>query len=152
MNINTIILIGIFALLLLISWSISIYSIIILKNVNKELEYKRNINTVLSNLNYKVSDDDMTILDKIIEEERDKYILLKFEFQNNLYIKEDMQNEMIRIILTKVMERISPIVYEKLKYIYNQNVLEDIICEKVKFSVMDYAIKVNGGYNDEAGV
>lgn len=152
MNINTIILIGIFALLLLISWSISIYSIIILKNVNKELEYKRNVNTVLSNLNYKVSDDDMTILDKIIEEERDKYVLLKFEFQNNLYIKEDMQNEMIRIILTKVMERISPIVYEKLKYIYNQNVLEDIICEKVKFSVMDYAIKINGGYNDEAGV
>lgn len=152
MNVNTILLIGIFVLVLLISWSISVYSILILKNVNKELEYRRNMNTVLSNLNYKVSDDDMTVLDKLIEEERDKYVLLKFEFQNNLYIKEDMQNEMIKNILTKVMERISPIIYEKLKYIYNQDVLEDIICEKVKFSVMDYAIKVNGGYNDEVGV
>lgn len=87
------------------------------------------------------------LLMKIITEEIDDYKVRNFAYrENELYINEDMQKEMINIVTTKVIKRITPAIETNIKLIYiikSQEDLINIIGTIVSMQVLSYCIEVN---------
>lgn len=87
------------------------------------------------------------IIHRIINEEVDRYKILNFAYEEDeLYITEDMQKEMINVVTTKTIMRITPAIMVNLKLIYNindNNNLINIIGELVSLKVLDYSIETN---------
>lgn len=140
----------IFILLLSIPYIILfIILIMVMNKLSKEMQYKREYDERIFNLNFNLNNDDIKLLDNLIKEELEKYIIINFEHNPNLYIKEKEQNKMIKELLKQTLYKLSPILKNKLEYVYNKEVVEDIILEKIKFSTMEYVISVNGEYVDD---
>ena len=119
--------------------------IIIYKELKKKnsLEEKRLLYELQSN-----EDENFELLDKMITDAVAQYQVIKFGTDQDLYINEKEQKAMLNKVLKDVLEKISPIYYQKLILIYNENKLEDIIFQKVSMAVFSYAISVNGSYNE----
>lgn len=92
-------------------------------------------------------DSKYELLGKIITEEVDDYKIKNFVYrENDLYINEDMQKEMINIVTTKVLKRITPAIKTNIKLIYNINNNEDLINTIgtiVSMQVLSYCIETN---------
>ena len=92
-------------------------------------------------------DSKYELLGKIITEEVDDYKIKNFVYrENDLYINEDMQKEMINIVTTKVLKRITPAIKTNIKLIYNINNNEDlinVIGTIVSMQVLSYCIETN---------
>lgn len=92
-------------------------------------------------------DSKYELLGKIITEEIDDYKVRNFAYrENELYINEDMQKEMINIVTTKVIKRITPAIETNIKLIYiikSQEDLINIIGTIVSMQVLSYCIEVN---------
>lgn len=90
-------------------------------------------------------EENFNIIDNIIQHEIDVYQIYNFPtYIEDMYIKEADQQEMLKYILERVLKKISPVYMNKLKYIYNEDVLEDIIFEKVRDSVLNLTVEING--------
>ena len=63
----------------------------------------------------------------------------ELELQKRL---ENISN-MEKYVLTKILNNISQLQLQKLKYIYNDQKLEDIIYEKIQLAVISYATEIN---------
>ena len=99
-------------------------------------------------IEYHIKEDDFLVLDKLIEESFNQYQVLHVEMLNVDFIKSDTQNKMVTDLLTIVLKRISPLYINKLKYIYNIEYIEDIILEKIRLLVINFAVETNGGLNE----
>ena len=102
----------------------------------KEKEFLYNIDMSEEN-NFKM-------LDAMIEDSLTRYRISYLEYNDELYISDEDQKKMITWIMKDILQNMSPVYYDRLKYIYNKNKLEDIICNKVTMSVLGYTISVNG--------
>ena len=87
------------------------------------------------------------LLMKIITEEIDDYKVRNFVYrENELYINEDMQKEIINIVTTQVIKRITPAIETNIKLIYiikSQEDLINVIGTIVSMQVLSYCIEVN---------
>lgn len=93
------------------------------------------------------NEENFLILDRLISDEINIYKIYNFPpLEEDMYINEEDQNKMIRVVLTQVLKKISPVYIEKLKYIYNEIIIEDIIYEKIRDSVMNFTIEINGEF------
>ena len=124
-------------LLLLIIFTILIFGIL------KEIKQKRNLEQLKLNLNYQITDNDFSLLDKLIGETFQQYQILNIELLNTNHITEELQNKIIEDLLRMVLYRISPIYMNKLSYIYNIDHIEDLILEKIRLIVIDYSVENN---------
>lgn len=148
-NNELILLIFILAIFIVFSATMIACFILLYKSVNKidsRIEFMFNDYRQLYSLRYKLNKDDLALLDTIINESLNEYKILNFEYENNIYIKEDEINKMVASVLKNVLTKMSPLFLDKLSYIYNKNVLEDEILKKVRFSVLAYVTEVNGNY------
>lgn len=94
-------------------------------------------------------EDNFLILDKIIQNECQSWQIYNVpSFEKDCYMTEENQNKMLRGVLSQVLKKLSPVYINKLKYIYNEEVIEDIIFEKVRDSVLNFTVEINGTYND----
>lgn len=116
---------------------------VLLFNVLKEIKQRRNLEQLKINLDYNVTDNDFILMDKLIGETFQQYQILNIELLNKDHITEEMQTKMIEDLLRKVLTRMSPIYMNKLSYIYNVEHIEDIILEKIRIIVIDYAVENN---------
>lgn len=94
-------------------------------------------------------DDNFKILDDVVKNEIAVYALYNFPNTNDLYITKDNIDKMIKDVLKKVLNKLSPVYLNKLKYIYNESNLEDTIYEKVRDGVLQYSIEINGTFRDK---
>lgn len=92
-------------------------------------------------------DSDLSVIDIIINNEVESYKLYNIISKQIVYINEEEQQKMIYAVLKNVLASISPHLINKLKFIYNYNIIEDIICEKVKTKVLETAIDINSSSN-----
>ena len=148
-NSELILLIFILAIFIVLSATMIACFILLYKSVSKidsRIEFMFNDYRQLYSLRYKLNKDDLALLDTIINESLNEYKILNFEYENNIYIKEDEINKMVASVLKNVLTKMSPLFLDKLSYIYNKNVLEDEILKKVRFSVLEYVTEVNGNY------
>ena len=92
-------------------------------------------------------DSKYELLGKIITEEVDDYKIKNFAYrEDDLYINEEMQKEMINIVTTKIIKRITPAIKTNLKLVYNINSDEDlinIVGTLVSMEVLSYCIETN---------
>lgn len=96
-----------------------------------------------------IDESNFIILDNLIRDEINIYQIYNLpSFEDKLYISEKEQQKMLKIILSNVLKKISPIYMNKLKYIYNEEVIEDIIFEKVRDSVMNLTVEINGSLSE----
>lgn len=93
--------------------------------------------------------DNFNILDNLIKHESDMYQVYNFpSYVEDMYITEEDQNKMLKTVLSNVLKKISPIYMNKLKYIYNEDIIEDIIFEKVRDAVLNVSVEINGQFAD----
>lgn len=91
----------------------------------------------------------MTIIDDLISEVFDNYVLLNFTNDlEHLYINEDMELAAVKNIFTTVYTSVSDVVISKLEMVYSTKYIEDLIVHKVQKRVMDIKIEINGNYRE----
>lgn len=118
--------------------------------VGKRLENNTSLNERMYLFSLPINtEENFLILDKMIKEEIDRYTIYNFPKTDDLYINEEDQTKMLRYILSQVLKKISPVYMNKLRYIYNEEVIEDIIYEKVRDGVLNYTVEINGTFRDK---
>lgn len=119
---------------------------LISKKINMDSELKEKMFMFSLPIN---DEDNLNILDMVIKNEMDVYTIYNFPaYSDDLYISEDDQNKMIVYILKETLRKMSPVYISKLEFIYNKEVLEDIIYGKIRDMVLSYTIEVNGSFSD----
>lgn len=144
-----ILLISIEAVIVLSILAVFIALMVLLKNITTILNKKINIENKKMLFDIEITEDITNLLDNIIQESVAKYRITYLELRTDLYINEKIQNDMIRWVIKDTLNRISPVYYEKLCYVYNEDVIQDIIYEKASLAVLNYTISVNGTYDDK---
>lgn len=144
-----ILLISIEAVIVLSILAVFIALMVLLKNITTILNKKINIENKKMLFDIEITEDITNLLDNIIQESVAKYRITYLELRTDLYINEKIQNDMIRWVIKDTLNRISPVYYEKLCYVYNKDVIQDIIYEKASLAVLNYTISVNGTYDDK---
>lgn len=117
--------------------------IIILYNINKNINDKKELELLKLNFEFEPKEDDFEILDRLIQENLATYRVLKLENIEKLYITEEIQRKLFEYILRETMYQISPVNMQKLSYLYNKDRLDDIITQKINMAILDYTVEVN---------
>lgn len=92
--------------------------------------------------------DDISILDKIIQDEFQRYEIMELAHKENLYITNEIQAKMIKTIFSRVYTSLSDDLFDKFSIIYKRTYIEDLIAQKVQMVVLNYTIEINGNYKD----
>lgn len=114
----------------------------------REFRRKNDIEQLQMNLDFRIDDSDLSLIDHLIEESFNRYCFLNYDKANKEYINSQIQEEMMQETLRMTLQRISPIYLNKLGFIYNKEYIEDIIFEKIQVVVIDYCVEVNGGLSE----
>lgn len=114
----------------------------------REFRRKNDIEQLQMNLDFRIDDSDLSLIDHLIEESFNRYCFLNYDKANKEYITSQIQEEMMQETLRMTLQRISPIYLNKLGFIYNKEYIEDIIFEKIQVVVIDYCVEINGGLNE----
>ena len=91
----------------------------------------------------------MDILDKIIQQAFERYQILNLGHRENLYINEELQQNIIKNLTIEIYTSISDDIWDKLALIYKKEHIEDIIVQKIQMIVLTYTIEINGHYKDD---
>lgn len=115
---------------------------------NKSIEVKhRELNiTEYDKINKTTFDSTMDLVDEIITDVFTRYTIMNTELKDNLYMNEEMINEMMFNVLKEAYTSISPQLLNKLNSIYNREYVDDVIAKKVQMLTMSYVIQTNGTY------
>lgn len=108
-----------------------------------EQKKKRRLEEIRINISTNINDENFVNLENIISECLDEYKVLNIEAQDKIYIDDDMQTKMIKDITTEVYMRLSPAMYDRLKFVYNPEMLLSIITKKVSLYVLEYRVTKN---------
>ena len=141
-----------YIILILICSIILIFNISILVAllcIYKAISTRNDIELAKVELSVTPSDNDFNLIDKLINEEVNKYHALYTEPNNITYINEEYILKMSRDILKNILSSLSNSFLTKLSYIYNIDKLEDIIYQKIQMAVIAYSVEVNSEVKEE---
>lgn len=105
----------------------------------QELELKN----VEISLKYPINVDISKLLEEIISDCFNEYILFNVEFKDVTYINEALEKEILTDVSQMVIDRLSPIVINRLEILYNKANLSDIITQKVYMFILNYELEKN---------
>lgn len=142
------VLLKIFIIFLIIFMTTSFISVFILvvKIIDKVITYKNrklDIDKYIANMDIDIDENYELLLDKIINTCFDEYKILNLIIKPDWYIKEDEEIVINKEVASLVAQRLSPVIMEKLKVLYNEEAIFDIIAKKVHFIVTNYVIDHN---------
>ena len=132
--------------------TITINTILVTRTWKASIEQKREQSKAQSSYylaSVPINMDELDILDKIIQQDFERYQILKLGHKPNLYISEEMQQQIIMDIATEVYTSISDNIWDKLSLIYRKEHIEDIIVQKIQMLVLTYTVEINGNYKDD---
>lgn len=132
--------------------TITINTILVTRTWRASIEQKREQSKAQSSYylaSVPINMNELDILDKIIQQDFERYQILKLGHKPNLYITESMQQKIIMDIATEVYSSISDNIWDKLSLIYKKDHIEDIIVQKIQMLVLSYTVEINGNYKDE---
>ena len=139
------------ALVLLTLITITANTILVTRTWKASIEQKREQSKAQSSYylaSLPINLNELEILDKIIQQNFERYQILKLSHKDNLYITEEMQQKIIMDITTEVYTSISDNIWDKLSLIYKKDHIEDIIVQKVQMLVLAYTVEINGNYKE----
>lgn len=108
----------------------------ILKEKNNLLEYKINLDAV-------IDESIPTILNNLISEAFQDYMMLNLSYQNELNITAEIENNILKGVGEAVAARLSTNLQIKLGMYYNSEGLWDIISAKICMLVTNYVVEKN---------
>lgn len=82
----------------------------------------------------------MNILDSFIQDIFSEYIILNIEFKYEV-VNSKVESIILKDVSELVFTRMSPMLYKKMRIIYSEDQLTDIITKKVNLLCIDYSIK-----------
>ena len=132
--------------------TITINTILVTRTWKASIEQKREQSKAQSSYylaSVPINMNELDILDKIIQQDFERYQILKLGHKPNLYITESMQQKIIMDIATEVCSSISDNIWDKLSLIYKKDHIEDIIVQKIQMLVLSYTVEINGNYKNE---
>lgn len=132
---------------IILTFNISI--LVALLCIYKAISTRNDIELAKVELSVTPSDNDFNLIDKLINEEVNKYHALYTEPNNITYINEEYILKMSRDILKNILSSLSNSFLTKLSYIYNIDKLEDIIYQKIQMAVIAYSVEVNSEVKEE---
>lgn len=133
-------------LVLCISGALAIIAVSVRSIVNaicKSKEEER-----LFNLDINKLTSDMLFIDSLIEDAVLNYRILNIDHNEDFYMSQRAETEMITEVLKNVLSKISPMIYKKLHILYDDSTLEDIIYKKISISVLEVKLEINGSYSN----
>lgn len=132
--------------------TITINTILITRTWRASIEQKREQAESISRYNLAsipINIDELDILDKIIQQAFERYQILNLGHRENLYINEELQQNIIKDLTIEIYTSISDDIWDKLALIYKKEHIEDIIVQKIQMIVLTYTIEINGHYKDD---
>ena len=86
------------------------------------------------------------LLQDLIKKCIDEYALLTFAFNEEPYITEEMEQDMIHNVLERLWYRMSPAIKENLYFLYNaenDDKLLELLATQVALHVVDFKVSIN---------
>jgi hypothetical protein len=116
-------------------WCSILYALIIL---NRRTENQKII------IEQSVYDENIpAVVDKIILECLNEYIVLNKGWKEKEYIREEDEKEIINALIEIVLTRMSKTMLRKIRAYYNEELAEEVITEKIYMLVLNYTIENN---------
>lgn len=95
------------------------------------------------NINATINESIPALLDMIVEECFNEYIVLNVAYKNIDYINSEIEQEIMKGVGEMVSQRISSALLSKFSLYYNLKAISNIISGKIYLMVMDYVIETN---------
>ena len=108
-----------------------------------------NINAYNIHVTTPHDDEAVKILDKLIEDTMTDYLLLNRVFKEKNFINSSEEQKIVHEVTDLVSSRISPIVLDKLNFIYNEDAIYEVIGKKTYIRVMSYVMDNNRVINNK---
>ena len=136
------------------AWYFLVVAIVIIcsSKLNTWLAIKKetnNINAYNSQVTTPHDDEAVKILDKLIEDTMTDYLLLNRVFKEKNFINSSEEQKIVHEVTNLVSSRISPIVLDKLNFIYNEDAIYEVIGKKTYIRVMSYVMDNNRVINNK---
>ena len=136
------------------AWYFLVVAVVIIcsSKLNTWLAIKKETNNINAyNIHVTTPHDDeaVKILDKLIEATTTDYLLLDSVFKENNFINSFDAQKIVHKVTTLVSSRISPIVLDKLNFIYNEDAIYEVIGKKTYIRVMSYVMDNNRVINNK---
>lgn len=108
-----------------------------------------NINAYNIHVTTPHDDEAVKILDKLIEDTMTDYLLLNRVFKEKNFINSSEEQKIVHEVTDLVSSRISPIILDKLNFIYNEDAIYEVIGKKTYIRVMSYVMDNNRVINNK---
>ena len=108
-----------------------------------------NINAYNIHVTTPHDDEAVKILDKLIEDTMTDYLLLNRVFKERSFINSSEEQKIVHEVTDLVSSRISPIILDKLNFIYNEDAIYEVIGKKTYIRVMSYVMDNNRVINNK---
>ena len=136
------------------AWYFLVVAIVIIFSgkLNTWLAIKKetnNINDYNIHVNTPHDDEAVKILDKLIEDTMTDYFLLNRVFKEKNFINSSEEQKIVHEVTNLVSSRISPIILDKLNFIYNEDAIYEVIGKKTYIRVMSYVMDNNRVINNK---
>ena len=136
------------------AWYFLVVAIVIIFSgkLNTWLAIKKEANNINAyNIHVTTPHDDeaVKILDKLIEDTMTDYLLLNRVFKEKNFINSSEEQKIVHEVTNLVSSRISPIVLDKLNFIYNEDAIYEVIGKKTYIRVMSYVMDNNRVINNK---
>ena len=136
------------------AWYFLVVAIVIIFSgkLNTWLAIKKETNNINAyNIHVTTPHDDeaVKILDKLIEDTMTDYLLLNRVFKEKSFINSSEEQKIIHEVTNLVSSRISPIILDKLNFIYNEDAIYEVIGKKTYIRVMSYVMDNNRVINNK---
>ena len=121
----------------------------LLTKINLNLKYAKESKTRLRleeyriNMNLNIEDNVINQFNNLIINTFNEYIALNIEFKELEVITPDIENTISREVAKNVVEKMSPVFYDKLSLIYNKKEIPKIISNTVYMQTLAYTIEKN---------
>ena len=136
------------------AWYFLVVAVVIICSckLNTWLAIKKETNNINAyNIHVTTPHDDeaVKILDKLIEDTMTDYLLLNRVFKEKNFINSSEEQKIVHEVTNLVSSRISPIVLDKLNFIYNEDAIYEVIGKKTYIRVMSYVMDNNRVINNK---
>ena len=136
------------------AWYFLVVAIVIIFSgkLNTWLAIKKesnNINAYNIHVTTPHDDEAVKILDKLIEDTMTDYLLLNRVFKEKNFINSSEEQKIVHEVTDLVSSRISPIILDKLNFIYNEDAIYEVIGKKTYIRVMSYVMDNNRVNNNK---
>ena len=111
--------------------------------LNKNKKEERKLEEYRIHVQTNIGDSIPTMLETIVQECFNEYIVLNVEYKDIQYIDSETETKIAKEVASMVAQRISPAMLSKMSLYYKSDSIPNIISEKIYLLVLNYSVNKN---------